>query len=63
MHSMQNMLPRMPLSDQASTVMHSMMRLIDGENEELRRDAVSSSNPINQLMPMAFYSVATAYDK
>ena len=51
MQSMQRLLPRMALAKQASTVMHPMLRLLDGEHDELRRDAVrisphpSSSSP------------------
>ena len=31
----------MALAKQASSVLHPMLRLLDGEHDELRRDAVS----------------------
>lgn len=64
MQSMQRLLPRMALAKQASTVMHPMLRLLDGEHDELRRDAVGTPLPLllslmlpsepwtNQLTPL-----------
>ena len=45
MQSMQRLLPRMALAKQASNVIHPMLRLLDGEYDELRRDAVRHSRP------------------
>lgn len=49
MQSMQRLLPRMALAKQASNVMHPMLRLLDGEHDELRRDAVSHISHFRKL--------------
>ena len=42
LQSMQRLLPRMALAQQASTLLHPMLRLLDGEYDELRKDAVDT---------------------
>lgn len=43
--SMQRLLPRMALAKHASGVLHPLLRLVDGDSDELRRDAVRPKSP------------------
>lgn len=40
--SMRRLLPRMQLTGYASSIMHPLIRVIDGANEDLRREALDT---------------------
>lgn len=40
--SMRRLLPRMQLAGYASSIMHPLIRVIDGANEDLRREALDT---------------------
>ena len=42
LHSMGRLLPRMPLAGSAAAVLHPLLRVLDGPQEELRRDAADT---------------------
>ncbi|BDA44527.1 Serine/threonine-protein kinase TOR [Coccomyxa sp. Obi] len=42
LHSMRRLLPRMPLAGSSAAVLHPLLRVLDGNAEELRRDAADT---------------------
>ena len=42
LHSMQRLLPKMPLAGYAAAILHPLMRVLDGAIDELRADAADT---------------------
>ena len=42
LHSMRRLLPRMPLAGSSAAVLHPLLRVLDGNSEDLRRDAADT---------------------
>ena len=42
LHNMQRLLPKMPLAGYAAAILHPLMRVLDGNIDELRRDAADT---------------------
>ncbi len=42
LHNMQRLLPKMPLAGYAAAILHPLMRVLDGNMDELRRNAADT---------------------